>query len=88
MPRQNSILELGLGIPKDSTVRIASILEDREGTTCPSPLGVEFPSSPALRGLGDERGSFPHASKKQGTQGDVPGGRFRKRGRGGSDFCK
>ena len=32
MPRQNSVLKLGLGIPEDYTIRMASNLEDREGT--------------------------------------------------------
>ena len=32
MPRQNLILELELAIPRDSTVRIASNLEESEGT--------------------------------------------------------
>lgn len=31
-PRNNSILELGLEIPKDSSIKIASNLEEREGT--------------------------------------------------------
>ena len=32
MPRQDSVLELGLGIPRDSTIKMVSNLQESEGT--------------------------------------------------------